>query len=202
MTERRVGETGSAETALRGATTAVRATYRWPFQLHASIGAVVRGGGRHDGRATVWSATQGAHQLCAPIAALSGIPDDSVRVIFTEAQGATATTGRTTSRATPHCCRKPWESRCACSGVARTRTRWEPEGPAMLFEMAGAVARTGRSPPGRTMGGRRRMAAVRREIRRRSSPECWWRARQRRASSSAAVVNATRARHTCCLTNA
>src|SRR6185369_10221828 len=86
-TQHVVGETGDAAGALRSAARPLRETYRWPFQLHASIGpscavADVRGDG-----ATVYSATQGAHQLVAPLAALLGLPGDSVRVVFTEGSG-------------------------------------------------------------------------------------------------------------------
>jgi CO/xanthine dehydrogenase Mo-binding subunit len=139
-TERRVGETGNAEAALRDATKTVRATYRWPFQLHASIGASCAVADVRDGKATVWSATQGAHQLCAPIAALLGIPDDRVRVIFTEGSGCYGHNGADDvagdaallSQAVGKPVRVQWSR--------DDENRWEPEGPAMLFEMTGAVA--------------------------------------------------------------
>ncbi|HTH06706.1 MAG TPA: molybdopterin cofactor-binding domain-containing protein, partial [Ilumatobacteraceae bacterium] len=96
-----------------------------------------------DGKATVWSATQGAHQLCTPIAALLGIPADRVRVIFTEGSGCYGHNGADDvagdaallSQAVGRPVRVQWSR--------EDEHRWEPEGPAMLFEMAGAVARDG-----------------------------------------------------------
>ena len=143
-TQRVVGEGGDAVMALRSAAPPVRATYRWPFQLHASIGpscavADVRGTG-----ATVYSSTQGAHQLVAPIAALLGVPSDSVRVVFTEGSGCyghngaddVAADAALLSQAVGRPVRVQW-SRGDENG-------WEPEGPAMLFEMAGAIGMDGR----------------------------------------------------------
>src|SRR4029450_11432690 len=54
-TERRVGESGDVDAALRSAKRVVRATYRWPFQMHASIGASCAVADVRDGKATVWS---------------------------------------------------------------------------------------------------------------------------------------------------
>jgi len=140
-TPRRVTEAGDVDAAMRSATLVVRATYRWPFQLHASIGPSCAVADVRGGRATVWSATQGAHQLCAPIAALLGMPADRVRVIFTEGSGCYGHNGADDvagdaallSQAVGRPVRVQWSR--------EDEHRWEPEGPAMLFEMAGAVAR-------------------------------------------------------------
>ena len=139
-----VGESGDVDAALRSAARVVRATYRWPFQLHASIGASCAVADVRDGKATVWSATQGAHQLCAPIAALLGIPEAQVRVIFTEGSGCYGHNGADDvagdaalmSQAVGRPVRVQWSR--------EDEHAWEPEGPAMLFEMAGAVGADGR----------------------------------------------------------
>jgi len=142
-TARQVAQTGDADAALRQAERVVRATYRWPFQMHASIGPSCAVADVRDGKATVWSATQGAHQLCAPIAALLGLPVENVRVIFTEGSGCyghngaddVAADAALMSQAAGRPVRVQW-SRADEHG-------WEPEGPAMLFEMAGAVGADG-----------------------------------------------------------
>jgi CO/xanthine dehydrogenase Mo-binding subunit len=142
--ERRVAETGDVETALRSASRVVRATYRWPFQLHASIGPSCSVADVRDGKATVWSATQGAHQLCAPIAALLGMPVENVRVIFTEGSGCYGHNGSDDvagdaallSQAVARPVRVQWSR--------EDEHAWEPEGPAMMFEMEGAVDTDGR----------------------------------------------------------
>jgi CO/xanthine dehydrogenase Mo-binding subunit len=111
--------------------------------MHASIGPSCAIADVRDGRATVWSSTQGAHQLCAPIGALLGLPAESVRVIFTEGSGCYGHNGADDvagdaalmSQAVGRPVRVQW-SRADEHG-------WEPEGPAMLFEMAGAVGTDG-----------------------------------------------------------
>ena len=138
--ERRVAESGEVDAALRAAARTVRATYRWPFQLHASIGPSCSVADVRDGKATVWSATQGAHQLCSPIAALLGMPVENVRVIFTEGSGCYGHNGSDDaagdaallSQAVGRPVRVQWSR--------EDEHAWEPEGPAMLFEMAGAVS--------------------------------------------------------------
>ena len=142
-TTRQVAQTGDADAALRQAARVVRATYRWPFQMHASIGPSCAVADVREGKATVWSATQGAHQLCAPIAALLGLPVENVRVIFTEGSGCyghngaddVAADAALLSQVVGRPVRVQW-SRADEHG-------WEPEGPAMLFEMAGAVGADG-----------------------------------------------------------
>jgi CO/xanthine dehydrogenase Mo-binding subunit len=142
-TERRVAESGDVDSALRASTRTVRATYRWPFQMHASIGPSCSVADVRDGRATIWSATQGAHQLCAPIAALLGLPVENVRVIFTEGSGCYGHNGSDDvagdaallSQAVGRPVRVQWSR--------EDEHAWEPEGPAMLFEMEGAIGADG-----------------------------------------------------------
>jgi len=143
-TSRVVGENGNADATLRSAARVVRASYTWPFQLHASIGASCAVADVRNGKATVWSATQGAHQLCAPIATLLGFAPDAVRVIFTEGSGCYGHNGSDDvagdaallSQAVGRPVRVQW--------TREDEHAWEPEGPAMLFEMAGAVGDDGR----------------------------------------------------------
>jgi len=139
-----VGEAGDAAGALRSAPRPVRATYRWPFQLHASIGPSCAVADVRGNAATVYSATQGAHQLVAPIAGLLGMPSDSVRVIFTEGSGCYGHNGADDvagdaallSQAVGRPVRVQWSR--------EDENGWEPEGPAMLFEMAGAIGTDGK----------------------------------------------------------
>ena len=143
-TQHVVGEAGDAASALRSAARPVRATYRWPFQLHASIGPSCAVADVRGDAATVYSSTQGAHQLVAPVAALLGMPSDRVRVVFTEGSGCyghngaddVAADAALLSQAAGRPVRVQWSR--------EDENAWEPEGPAMLFEMAGAVGADGR----------------------------------------------------------
>jgi CO/xanthine dehydrogenase Mo-binding subunit len=142
-TSRNVGSNGDADAALRSAARQVRATYKWPFQLHASIGPSCSVADVRDGKATVWSATQGAHQLVAPIAALLGMPDENVRVIFTEGSGCYGHNGSDDASADAALLSQAVGRPVRVQWSREDEHAWEPEGPAMLFEMAGAVGTTG-----------------------------------------------------------
>jgi nicotinate dehydrogenase subunit B len=65
----------------------IKATYLHPYQAHASIGASCAVADVHDGKATIWSATQSAYPTRNGVAMLLGLPLESVRVIFTRGSG-------------------------------------------------------------------------------------------------------------------
>ena len=176
-------------------------TYRWPFQLHASIGPSCAVADVRGDAATVYSATQGAHQLVAPIAALLACRARTSVSSSPKAPGATGTTVPTTSRA----------MRRSSQAVGRpVRVQWsredehgwEPEGPAMLFEMAGAIGADGKisawtydawTPTHGSRPTRDPATLVAGAL----APEP-----RTPASSSAAAASATPRRNTSCLTNA
>ncbi|MES2561293.1 MAG: molybdopterin cofactor-binding domain-containing protein [Pseudomonadota bacterium] len=76
---------GPAEGAL--GTDAHTATYRRPYQMHASIGPSCAVAHLQDGMLTVWSHTQGAYPLRDAIAEMLRTPTDRVRVIHMEGSG-------------------------------------------------------------------------------------------------------------------
>ena len=201
-TERRVAEAGDVDAALRSATRVVRATYRWPFQLHASIGPSCGVADVRDGKATIWSATQGAHQLCAPIAALLGMPAENVRVVFTEGAGCYGHNGSDDaagdaallSQAVGRPVRVQWSR--------EDEHAWEPEGRPCCSIWRVPSAAMGRSRPGSMTPGLRRIVVAPTRTRRHWCPACWSLARRRHERSPAvAVASATRRRRTACLTS-
>ena len=76
---------GPAETAVGPGT--ISATYRRPYQMHASIGPSCAVGHLDNGVVTVWSHTQGVYPLRAAIAEMLRVPQDRVRVIHMEGSG-------------------------------------------------------------------------------------------------------------------
>jgi CO/xanthine dehydrogenase Mo-binding subunit len=67
---------------LAAAATIVKATYLYPYQMHGSIGTACAVADVHDGRATIWSATQAVYPLKNSAAMLLGLQPDQVHVIF------------------------------------------------------------------------------------------------------------------------
>ena len=76
---------GPAETAIGSG--AIQATYRRPYQMHASIGPSCAVGHLENGVVTVWSHTQGVYPLRAAIAEMLRVAEDRVRVIHMEGSG-------------------------------------------------------------------------------------------------------------------
>ena len=76
---------GAAEGALGAG--AITATYRRPYQMHASIGPSCAVGVAQDGVVTVYSHTQGVFPLRAAIAEMLAAPLERVRVIHMEGSG-------------------------------------------------------------------------------------------------------------------
>ena len=104
--------------------TVVKATYLHPYQMHGSMGSVVRGGGRAAAaRRRIWSPTQSAYPTRSGAAMLLGLPaEERARDLHARRRAVTGSTAPTRCRTTPRCCRRRWASRCACS--CRARTRW------------------------------------------------------------------------------
>jgi CO/xanthine dehydrogenase Mo-binding subunit len=75
------------EQKLAQAATVLKATYCYPYQAHGSIGASCAVADVRADKATVWSSTQSVYPTRAGVAALVGLPVDSVRVIFVRGSG-------------------------------------------------------------------------------------------------------------------
>ncbi len=67
----------------------VTATYKWPLQMHGSMGTSAATAIVDNTRqvATVWSSTQGVYQLRQCLATALGFPVQNVHVIYTEGSG-------------------------------------------------------------------------------------------------------------------
>ncbi|MGA2809932.1 MAG: molybdopterin cofactor-binding domain-containing protein [Candidatus Acidiferrum sp.] len=65
----------------------IHATYRYPYQMHGSVGASCAVADVKPGHATIWSATQSAYPTRSVIAMLLGLKPDAVRVVFVRGAG-------------------------------------------------------------------------------------------------------------------
>lgn len=85
---------------LRSARRVIKATYRYPYQMHGSLGtscavADVQGSGA-TARVTIWSATQGVYPQRDSVAVVLGIPANRIRVIHKEGSGCYGINGADT----------------------------------------------------------------------------------------------------------
>lgn len=82
------GQRGDVEAALASAATRLEATYKYPFQMHASMGSVAAVADVQGDRATVWSSTQGTYASRTSVANALGLPQENVRVIWRSGAGS------------------------------------------------------------------------------------------------------------------
>ena len=140
---------GDVDAAIAQSTRAVAREYRWPYQLHASIGpscAVAQwlGDDNADGvKLRVWAGTQNPHALRADLALLAGLPAPAVEVVRLEAAGCYGRNGADDVAADAvllaHAARAPVR-------VQLTREQenlWEPKGAAQWMRVNGALGTDG-----------------------------------------------------------
>ncbi len=72
---------------LKSASRVMKATYSHPYQAHGSIGSSCAVADVQADHATVWSPTQSVYPTQHGVSALTGLPLDSVRVIFVRGSG-------------------------------------------------------------------------------------------------------------------
>ncbi|MHB0775820.1 xanthine dehydrogenase family protein molybdopterin-binding subunit [Halomonas sp. WWR20] len=83
----RIAGNGDVDAALAGALRTFQAEYRWPYQVHDSIGPSCAVAEVTASRATVWSGTQGVYPLRGSLADLLDMDEARVHVIYVEASG-------------------------------------------------------------------------------------------------------------------
>ncbi len=126
---------GDLDLGFAAATQTLSATYRHPWQAHASIGpSCAVADVRPDG-ATVWCASQGVFSLREALAPVLGLPEASVRVVHMEGPGCyghngaddVAADAALLSRAVGRPVRVIWSR--------QGEFAWEGKGPAMVCEV-------------------------------------------------------------------
>jgi len=89
-------DSGDVEQTLTRAARVLKATYLHPYQMHASMGTSCAVADVRSDAATVWSPTQSAYPTRSGVAMLTGLPLESVRVIFTRGAGCYGINGADT----------------------------------------------------------------------------------------------------------
>jgi len=84
------------EQKLAASAATLKATYRYPYQMHGSMGTSCAVADVQGNKATVWSSTQSAYPTRSGVAMVLGIPAENVRVIFTRGSGCYGINGADT----------------------------------------------------------------------------------------------------------
>lgn len=134
-----VSETGSVDVALHSAAKQLHATYRTPFQMHASIGPSCAIADVGKDSAVFWSGTQMPHTDRHVMATLLGIPADRITLHWFEASGAYGRNGldqvvadaALMSQAVGRPVRVQW--------MRWDENGWEPKGPPIIQKLSGGL---------------------------------------------------------------
>lgn len=142
-TPRVVHDQGDVEVALGQLAHRMDRTYRWPYQMHASIGPSCAVAQWAEDSLTVWSGTQNPHMLRADIALLMAMPESAITIIRHEAAGCY---GR--NCADDVCGDAALLARAVSRPVRVQLTRsqehvWEPKGAAQLMQVKGGLGQGG-----------------------------------------------------------
>jgi nicotinate dehydrogenase subunit B len=82
-----VVDSKNVDEKLKAASHVLKATYSYPYQAHGSIGSSCAVADVQADRATIWSPTQSVYPTQHGISMLTGLPSESVRVIFVRGSG-------------------------------------------------------------------------------------------------------------------
>ena len=134
-----VASSGSVDKAMKSAAKTLKVTYETPYQTHASIGPSCAVADVRKDSATFWSGTQMPHEARRDMAKLLGIPKDRIELIWHESAGAYGRSGlehvvadaALMSQAVGKPVRVQW--------MRWDENGWEPKGPAITQDLAGAV---------------------------------------------------------------
>ena len=137
--DRQAANTGNVDAALSAANKTLKSTYYRPYQLHASIGPSCAVADVRSGGATIWSATQGAHQLRPTIARLIGVAPENVRVIYIEAAGCYGHNGADDAAADAALLAQSVGKPVRVQWMRHDEHAWEPLGPAMVMEVSAGL---------------------------------------------------------------
>ena len=143
-TEKVVASGGDVEAALGAAAKTLRATYEAPFQTHGSIGPSCAVADVRDGRATVWSGTQGPYPLRNTLAQLLGLSPDNVRVVWVEASGCYGHNGADDAAADAALLSRAVGKPVRVQWMRHDEHGWDPKGPAMVVEVRAGLDAQGR----------------------------------------------------------
>jgi CO/xanthine dehydrogenase Mo-binding subunit len=130
---------GDPAGALPEGAKALKASYFWPMQSHASLGpscavADVRGDG-----ATVWTASQGTHGNRNTFARFLGLPKEKVRLIYLEGSGCYGMNGHEDAAADAAILSRAVERPVRVQWSRADEHGWDPKGPPQLLDISGAV---------------------------------------------------------------
>ena len=136
---RRPVDEGPIDAALAKAARVIEREYEYPLQSHSSMGpgcAVVETG---DGKATVWTGTQKAHAAQKGVAAILGLPLESVHAIWQPGPGSYGRNDAGDAALDAAVLAKATGRPVRVQYMRHEGTGWDPKGPAGVLQMKAGI---------------------------------------------------------------
>jgi nicotinate dehydrogenase subunit B len=120
------------------------ASYFWPMQSHASLGPSCAVADVRADAATVWTASQGAHDNQTTFARFLGLPKEKVRLIYLEGSGCYGMNGHEDAAADAAILSQAVGRPVRVQWSRADEHGWDPKGPPQLLDITGVVGVDGR----------------------------------------------------------
>jgi nicotinate dehydrogenase subunit B len=78
---------GNVDSVLNTGAKNIKASYNFAVQTHASIGPSCAVADYKDGKLTVWSASQATHSMQHELSVITGLPKESIRLVYLDGSG-------------------------------------------------------------------------------------------------------------------
>ena len=122
----------------------IEASYRRPYQMHASIGPSCAVGWHKDGVITVWTHSQGVYPLRKAIAEMMQLPEDRLRCLHMEGSGCYGHNAADDVAADAALLARAFPDRpVRVQWMREQEHAWEPYGPAMLTQAKAGLDASG-----------------------------------------------------------
>jgi CO/xanthine dehydrogenase Mo-binding subunit len=129
--------------ALASAIRALAATYRFPYQAHASMGPSCAVAVVQEDRATIYTSSQHVYGLRAAIGPLLGMDEERVRLAFREGSGCYGHNGADDVSADAAVLSQAVGRPVRVQWMRQDEFAWEPKGPAMVVDMRAGLDESG-----------------------------------------------------------
>ncbi len=134
---------GNVDDAFKSAARVIEAEYEWPFQSHARMGPGCALVEIKDGKVTCWTGTQKAHFVQTGLAATLGVPQDSVRVIWTSGPGSYGRSDADDAATDAAVLAKAVGKPVRLQYMRGEGTGWDPKAPASIHRARAAIDASG-----------------------------------------------------------
>ncbi|WP_081685597.1 xanthine dehydrogenase family protein molybdopterin-binding subunit [Candidatus Solirubrobacter pratensis] len=143
-TDRVLIDTHDVDAALAGAAKSLQVNYRYPIQMHGSMGASAAVASVEGQSATVWSSTQGVYPLRSAIAVALGLPEPNVHVIYVEGSGCYGINGADNSALDAAVISQQVGKPVRVQYMRADEHKWENFGQPYLHQMRGGIDANGK----------------------------------------------------------